>query len=185
MRNPDRSILKVTLLAASMLVTFGGAIMAPTLPAIGEQFREVPNIEFWIRFVLTIPSLLIAINAPIAGYIVDRFGRKTILVTSVIFAGLAGFSGYLAPTFVSILAGRAVLGIAVAGVMTGTTTLIADYYYGQERSRFMGLQAGVMGLGQLVPNRYVWLANETPLQMRDRILGDSQRPYSWASFSPR
>jgi MFS family permease len=47
----------------------------------------------------------------------------------------------------NILIGRAFLGFAVAGVMTGATTLIADYYPGQARANFMGLQAAFMGLG--------------------------------------
>jgi MFS family permease len=46
-----------------------------------------------------------------------------------------------------LLAGRAILGIAVAGSTTSATTLIADYYEGPARSGFLGLQAGVMGLG--------------------------------------
>jgi MFS family permease len=129
-----------------MMVVFGGAVMAPTLPAIAEQFKDVPNIEFTVRLVLTIPSLLIAINSPIAGYLVDNVGRKRVLIVSVLLAGLAGLSGYVAPTLPTILIGRAFLGIAVAGVMTSTSTLIADYWYGTERSRMMGLQAGAMGI---------------------------------------
>ncbi|HAX75415.1 MAG TPA: MFS transporter, partial [Cyanobacteria bacterium UBA11372] len=47
----------------------------------------------------------------------------------------------------AILGGRALLGLAVAGVMVSATTLIADYYIGQARATFMGLQAAFMGLG--------------------------------------
>jgi MFS family permease len=129
-----------------MLVVFGGAIMAPTLPAIRSQFIGVENIDFWVRFILTLPPLLIAFSAPAAGYIVDTTGRKIVLVTAVVMAGLAGVSGYFLQTFTTILVGRAILGLAVAGLMTSTTTLIADYFYGAERSRFMGIQAGFMGL---------------------------------------
>ncbi|MFQ5931841.1 MAG: MFS transporter [Nitrospiraceae bacterium] len=145
-RDPNRLVVKGTLLAASMLVIFGGAIMAPTLPAIRSQFADFQKIEFWVRFVLTLPPLLIAFSAPAAGYIVDTTGRKVVLVTAIVMAGFAGISGYFLQTFPTILIGRAVLGIAVAGLMTSTTTLIADYYYGPERARFMGLQAGFMGL---------------------------------------
>ncbi len=145
-RDPNRLAVKGTLLAASVLVIFGGAIMAPTLPAIRAQFSDIENIDFWVRFVLTLPSLLIAFSAPFAGYLVDTTGRKIVLVTATILAGFAGVSGYFLQTFVTVLIGRAILGLAVAGLMTSTTTLIADYYYGAERSRVMGLQAGFMGL---------------------------------------
>jgi MFS family permease len=145
-RDPNRFAVKGTLLVASMLVVFGGAIMAPTLPAIKAQFPEIQNIDFWVRFVLTLPPLLIALSAPLAGYIVDTTGRKVVLATATVMAGLAGISGYFLQTFATVLIGRAVLGLAVAGLMTSTTTLIADYYYGPERSRVMGLQAGFMGI---------------------------------------
>lgn len=145
-KNPDRLAVKGTLLVVSTLVVFGGVIMAPTLPAIRAKFAHIENIDFWVRFVLTLPPLLIALSAPLAGYLVDTTGRKIVLVTATGMAGLAGVSGYFLQTFGTVLIGRAILGLAVAGLMTSTTTLIADYYYGAERSRVMGLQAGFMGL---------------------------------------
>lgn len=146
MRNPDRAIVRVTVLAASMLVVFGGGVMGPMLPALAEHFRESPNIELTSRLVLTIPSLLIAINSPLAGYLVDNVGRKRVLLLSLLLIGLAGLSGAVAETLTAVLIGRAVLGIGVAGLMTSSSTLIADYWHGPERSRMMGLQSGAMGL---------------------------------------
>ncbi len=145
-RDPNRLAVKGSLLVVSTMVVFGGAIMAPTLPAIRAQFSELDNIEFWVRFVLALPPLMIALSAPLAGYLVDTTGRKIVLVAAVVMAGLAGVSGYFLQSFGSVLIGRAVLGLAVAGLMTSTTTLIADYYSGSERSRVMGLQAGFMGI---------------------------------------
>lgn len=149
-RTPDNIVLKATLLVTSTLTVLAGAIIAPALPAMRDQFVDVPNIDFWVRLVLTLPALFIVINAPIAGYIVDRIGRKKLLVGSALLYAVAGGSGYLASTLPVILVGRALLGVAVAGVMTSATTLIADYYTGPARSRFLGLQAGFMGLGGTV-----------------------------------
>jgi MFS family permease len=145
-RDPERFLVKATLLVTSSLVVLGGATLAPGLPAIQAQFSDYPNIEFLVRFVLTLPALLIAITAPGAGYVVDKFGRKKVLMVSVSLAGLAGFSGYVAPTFPIILIGRAFLGIAAAGLMISTTTLITDYYSGSARASFLGFQAGFMGI---------------------------------------
>ncbi|NIM92237.1 MAG: MFS transporter [Anaerolineales bacterium] len=149
-RNPEHFLVKATLLITSALVVLGGATLAPALPAIQEQFKDVPNVEFLVRFVLTLPALLIAISAPFAGYVVDKFGRKNILIGSVIITGLAGLSGYVASTLGLILLGRGLLGIGVAGLMISTTTLITDYYSGESRATFMGLQAGFMGLAGTV-----------------------------------
>jgi MFS family permease len=100
--------------------------------------------------VITLPALFIVIGSPIAGIIVDRFGRKSLLLVSAILYGVAGSSGFYVEGLTPILVGRAVLGLAVAGVMVSATTLIADYYSGPARAAFMGLQAGFMGLGGVV-----------------------------------
>jgi MFS family permease len=121
-------------------------LVAAALPAIFVEFSNTANAAMLARLVLTMPGLLIALIAPIAGYIVDRFGRKRIIVISTIMYGLSGVAGYFAPSMIALLLSRAVIGISVAGLMTGITTLVADYYEGEARAQFMGLQAGVMGL---------------------------------------
>jgi MFS family permease len=145
-RNPESTLVKAALLITSSMAVLGGATLAPALPAIQAHFREIPNVQLLVRFVLTIPALLIAITAPGAGYVVDKFGRKNILIASVILSGLAGLSGFFASSLPIILIGRGFLGIGVAGLMISTTTLITDYYSGTSRATFLGFQAGFMGI---------------------------------------
>ena len=127
-----------------------GATIAPSLPAMQEYFADVPNSALLVRLVLTIPALFIAIGGLFAGQLVDRLGRKPLLIGSALLYGIAGSSGFILNSLGAILAGRALLGLSVAGIMTGVTTLIADYYTGQTRANFMGLQAAFMGLGGVV-----------------------------------
>ncbi len=146
-RDPNRAAVRITLLAASSIAIFAGATLAPALPAIRENFRDVPNIDLMVRLVLTLPALFIGLLSPFVGLVVDKIGRMRVLVVSILVGALAGISGYFVDTLGLLLAGRAILGIAVAGSMTSATTLIADYYEGPARSSFLGLQSGVMGLG--------------------------------------
>jgi MFS family permease len=148
--NPNSILTKIALLASSSLTVMSGATIAPSLPAMQDHFASVANAQLWVRLVLTIPALFIVIGSPIAGVIVDRLGRKPLLVVSAVLYGLAGCSGFFLNSLFAILAGRALLGLAVAGVMVSATTLIADYYIGQARANFMGLQAGFMGLGGVI-----------------------------------
>jgi MFS family permease len=129
------------------MAMLAGATLAPVLPALREQFSEVENIDLMVRLVLTVPALFIGLLSPFAGLVVDKVGRKRVLVVSILVGGVAGISGYFVESLGWLLAGRAVLGIAVAGSTTSATTLIADYYEGPARSGFLGLQSGVMGLG--------------------------------------
>jgi MFS family permease len=101
-----------------------------------------------VQLLITLPALFIMIGSPIAGIVVDQFGRKPLLLVATLLYGLAGSSGTYLESLSTILVGRAMLGLAVAGVMVSATTLVADYYSGPNRAVFMGLlQSGFMGLG--------------------------------------
>lgn len=150
MVNPDSWFVKITLLLTSTLTIMAGATIAPSLPAMQAYFADVENAELWVRLLLTMPALFIALGAPLAGQLVDTLGRKPLLMASVLLYGLAGSSGFVLDSLFQMLAGRAFLGLAVAGIMVSATTLIADYYQGDRRSGFMGLQAAFMSLGGVV-----------------------------------
>ncbi len=149
-KNPESLLVKAALLLTSTLTVMSGATIAPALPTMLTHFAEVPNGEFWVKLVLTMPALFIVIGAPITGLIVDRFGRKPLLIITAILYGLAGSSGFFLDSLTYILIGRAFLGLAVGGIMTSVTTLIADYYVGQARTAFMGWQSGFMSFGGVV-----------------------------------
>jgi MFS family permease len=143
-------LVKFTLLFASSLTILAGAAIAPALPAMLQAFTEVPNAELLVRLALTLPSLVIALTAPLAGFFVDRWGRKPMLVTALVLYALAGSSGFIMSSLISILVGRTLLGLAVAGLMTSVTTLISDYYTDATRARLFGLQAAFTGLGGVI-----------------------------------
>ncbi len=146
----DSFLVKATLLLSSSLTIMAGATIAPSLPAMRDHFAATPNADYWVRLVLTVPALFIAIGAPIVGTAIDRFGRKTLLAFAVLLYGLAGTSGAMLNEIGLILVGRVLLGLSVAGIMTTATALIADYYVGSARAQFLGFQAAFMGLGGVV-----------------------------------
>jgi MFS family permease len=145
-----KGLRKATLLVASTLTVMAGAIIAPALPQISKEFSDVPGAELLSRLVLTLPALFMGILAPLAGYFTDKAGRKKVLLFSLILYAAAGTTGLYLNDLYHILAGRAILGIAVGALITSVITLIGDYFEGEERSRFMGLQAAFAGMGGLI-----------------------------------
>lgn len=144
----DRSdgwLLRGSLLGGGMLVVMANASLSPALPQLRAAFPAAADLQ--IRLILTLPALVIVVASPLAGWTADRFGRKPLLIFSALLYGLAGGSGYLAPDIHLLLAGRALLGVAMAGMMTCLSTLVVDYFSGEARARFMGLQAAFSGLG--------------------------------------
>jgi len=121
-----------------------GAAIAPALAEIELHFKDLPNSQFLVKMILTMPALFIAITAPIMGGVCDKVGRVPVLMFGIALYGISGCSPFLFPGLYSILVGRAFLGIAVACVLTSCTTLIGDFYQGHQRDRMMGLQAAFM-----------------------------------------
>ncbi|MBE9211764.1 MFS transporter [Plectonema cf. radiosum LEGE 06105] len=145
--NTNSISTKITLLVISTLTVMSGATIAPSLPAMQEHFANIENADYLVKLALTLPALFIALGAPLVGIIIDKLGRKPLLIIALILYGIAGSSGLILNSLNLILMGRALLGVSVAGIMTTATTLIADYYIGAARAQFLGLQAAFMGLG--------------------------------------
>lgn len=145
-----QSLLKITLLLAASLTVMSGATIAPSLPAIKAMFSDVPNIALLTRLVLTVPALFIALSGPLFGALINRFGRLNLLYISLVLYAFAGSTGLWMDSLYHILIGRALLGVAVGGIMTICSTLVGDYFDGEERSKFTGMQGVFMSIGGVV-----------------------------------
>ncbi|MFU8839294.1 MAG: MFS transporter [Nitriliruptoraceae bacterium] len=142
---PVTTATGAVLLVASTLTVMAPTIVAPALPSIARSFAGTPGADVLVPLVLTLPALVIAATAAAVGLLVDRVGRRPVLLVGVALYGVAGGTGLLATTLPGLLAGRVGLGLAVAAVLTAVTTVIGDLYRGADRSRMLSRQAAVMG----------------------------------------
>jgi len=142
--------IQISLLLVATLGVMSGITVVSSLPLISQTFSSIPNIEFLSKLMLTIPSMVIALFAPFAGHIVDKWGRLKPLYVGILLFVLGGSSGFYLHDFYAILVGRAVLGFAVALIMTSATTLIGDYFDEEARHKFMSKQGMVVGLGGIL-----------------------------------
>ncbi|WP_394620281.1 MFS transporter [Lentzea sp. JNUCC 0626] len=137
---------RAVVLASATLTIMAAAIIAPSLPAMGEVYGE----GVLIRLALTITSLAIAVSAPAAGLLADKTGRKPLLTASLALYAAGGTAGYFVTNLPLLLTTRAVLGLAVGGIMTAVSALIADWFEGKERGKFLGYQQAAASLGGVV-----------------------------------
>ncbi|MGI8635822.1 MAG: MFS transporter [Segetibacter sp.] len=142
--------LKLTLLLVSSLTIMSVITISPALPQMTKAFSDVKNADFLVKLVLTLPALMIAICSPIVGRLIDQHGRLKILWSALVLYAVSGSSGYFLNNLYYLLLSRAVLGVSVGMSMTIVITLIADYFEGVERQKFVGLQIAFMSLGGIL-----------------------------------
>lgn len=133
--------LRVALLmAGSCLPILGAVLIAPVLPKMQDHFADVPGAGALVPMALTVPALSLGLLAPFAGVIVDRLGRKRLLIAATVLYAIFGTAPLWLESLGAIVASRALVGIAEAAIMTCCTTLIGDYYSGRVRDRYLALQ---------------------------------------------
>jgi len=130
--------LFVTLIAALMAVTpLGIDSMLPALPHIGHSLGvSNENHQQWVIAVYVFGFGLAQI---VYGPLSDRFGRKKILVPSLIlFASLSILAG-LSRSFPILLVARLLQGIAGASSRVLTVSMVRDCYSGRQMARVMSM----------------------------------------------
>src|SRR5688572_3595049 len=130
----------LVLLLSSCLAVLGAVLLAPVLPRIQDAFADTPGVEALTPIVLTAPALVIGLTAMIAGRVVDRVGRKRLLVSALVVYAFVGTAPLWLPSLQLIVASRVLLGLTEAAIMTCCTTLLADYFHGSQREKYFGLQ---------------------------------------------
>src|SRR4051812_32856774 len=130
----------LVLLLSSCLAVLGAVLLAPVLPRIEDAFADTPGVEALTPIVLTAPALVIGLTAMIAGRIVDRVGRKRLLVGALVVYAIVGTAPLWLPSLQLIVVSRVLVGLTEAAIMTCCTTLLADYFHGSRREKYFGLQ---------------------------------------------
>ncbi|BAP45579.1 transporter, major facilitator family [Pseudomonas sp. StFLB209] len=137
----------VLLMLGSSLTIMGSVMIAPVLPRIGAEFGPTTaHAEVLVPLAVTGPALAIALFAPLAGWLADRLGRKNLLVLGTLLYALLGALPLLLDDLRAIVAVRMLFGCAEAAVMTCCAALIADYWHGEERLRYVNRQVVTIGL---------------------------------------
>lgn len=114
--------------------------LTPAVPTILDHFKDVANASLLVPVLVSAPGLAIAILAPFAGILVDRFGRRPLLVWATFFYGIAGSLPFFLDSLHAVIASRLLLGVTEAAILTIVNTLIADYYDAKGRRRVLMLQ---------------------------------------------
>ncbi|WP_136067851.1 MFS transporter [Modicisalibacter radicis] len=135
------------LLLGSSLTIVGSVMVTSVLPKMMAEFAPTnPHAELWVPLAITGPALAIALFAPLAGWLADRFGRKQMLIVATLLYSVLGALPSQLDALMGIVGVRLLFGVAEAMIMTGCSTLIADYWRGEQRMRYVNRQVVTIGL---------------------------------------
>lgn len=140
----------IALLLPITLSTMAIVLLAPILPALLGEFSHVPNYEYWVPMILTVPALCVALFSPVAGMLGDWFGRRRLLLWSFVGYAAVGIAPVFLTDLKAIIASRVLVGIAEALIMVLTTTMIGDYFEGESRDKWLAGQTAFASMSALV-----------------------------------
>lgn len=77
----------LALASIPFIMTLGNSMLLPVLPQIS---RKLAISSFQVSMIITVYGVVAIVMIPIAGYLSDRFGRKAVILPSLIIAALGG-----------------------------------------------------------------------------------------------
>ncbi len=146
-----RSAALIFIFITVLVDVIGLGIIIPVMPALimeltGGGLSEASLYAGWITFVYATTQFLFA---PIIGGLSDRFGRRPVLLFSLLGFGLDYILLGFAPTIIWLFIGRFISGITGASYTTASA-YIADISPPERRSQDFGLIGAAFGLGFII-----------------------------------
>ncbi|WP_340819170.1 MFS transporter [Methanolobus sp. WCC4] len=132
------------LLLVAFFAMSAGAVVAPVLPFMVEPLSTSREA---VGLVLGVYTFSTAFFMFFLSTVMDRLGRKTVLVPCLLINGVIGVACYFAPDLRTLLILRFIQGIGIAGMFPIVMTMIGELYSGLGRVDAMGKMSMTTGIG--------------------------------------
>jgi MFS transporter, YNFM family, putative membrane transport protein len=116
----------------------------PLLPILSNAFQVTPAQS---SLSLSFTTALMALSLPIAGSLSEMWGRKPIMVASVLLAATLGVISSVLTNWPALLVVRAAMGIALSGLPAVAMAYVGEEMHGESMGLAMGLYVGGNALG--------------------------------------
>ncbi|WP_413045944.1 MFS transporter [Pseudomonas phoenicis] len=136
----------------TVLALFSGGFATFALLYCVQPMMPLLSHEFAINaaqssLVLSISTAMLAIGLLITGPISDRIGRKPVMVFALLCAALATLASAVMPTWETVLATRALVGLSLSGLAAVAMTYLSEEIAPQHIGLAMGLYIGGNAIG--------------------------------------
>ncbi|MBS0411534.1 MAG: MFS transporter [Proteobacteria bacterium] len=140
MKRPDRRTAAVALvLVVVFLDSLAQSISFPILPRLAQRLLggDMAEAARWTGYLEVAWAAPQFIAAGVLGRLSDRFGRRPVIVVSMLFVGVELVMGALAPNIGWLMAGRVLCGVTCGG-QAAAMAYVADVTAPQDRARRFG-----------------------------------------------
>ena len=140
----DHRFVVILLVTATATI---GSVLPPALPGIAAG---IDVDEATVGAVITaykLPSILVI---PVAAAIADIYGRRSVLLPSLLLFAAGGGAIFLADSFATVLLCSLFLGVGAATLFPLSVTLLGDFFDGARNSAGQGIRVGVIGIAIVI-----------------------------------
>ncbi|WP_440991976.1 MFS transporter [Haloarchaeobius baliensis] len=138
---PWRSRTVQVVLCSTAVAPLGVPLISPALPAFRDAFSLT---EAQTSLLVSGYFLVGIVLSPFVGILVDRLGRRRVLVAGLLTFGVLGGAIAFAPSFEVVIALRVVQGTGAAAIFIATVTIIGDTFEGVQRTAVLGVNVAVL-----------------------------------------
>ncbi|WP_026700815.1 MFS transporter [Salibacterium aidingense] len=143
----------MALASIPLMMTLGNSMFIPVLPVIEQKIHITP---FQSSLIITMYSIIAILCIPISGYLSDKWGRKKIIIPSLLIVAAGGavsaFAAWqLDEPYLLILLGRVIQGIGSAGAFPVVLPTVGDMFKQEEQvSHGLGIIETANTLGKVL-----------------------------------
>ena len=143
----NRRPRSTSIIAVSVFLNFAGfTLIIPVLPFSVARYVAAHDVAWWVSLILALYSLCSFVAAPVLGAMSDRFGRRPVMLFSLLGSAL-GFTVFgIGGSLWILVLGRVIEGLT-AGSISALYAYIADTHGPAERGPAFGMLGAAGGLG--------------------------------------
>jgi MFS family permease len=146
---PRRSEQLAIIIALGSFGTLGFALTSPILPELATALQVPESAIGLVQGSVALPGIVFSL---VVGYLADRLGRKSVVVTSTVIFSTFGLAGFWASSFWMLVGLRFLQGLGISGMLGLGIALIGDLFDGAERTRAVGYNlAGITFMSMCGP----------------------------------